>query len=126
MGKILNDLPSSLEDVLKASTPTVKGRDVQHRRYSRFIKGPIPLDWLFSAARLSESALKVGLILWYLAGLKKCKTVKLSNRYLGDFGLSRNGKYRGLAALENAGLVTHSQENGRSPMITICDSDFLA
>ena len=125
MGKILNDLPSSLEDVLKSSTPTVKGRDLPFRRYSRFIKGPIPLDWLLSAARLSESALKVGLILWYLAGLNKSDTVKLSNRYLGDIGLSRNGKYRGLAALENAGLVTYSQDNGRSPIVKICDVDSL-
>ena len=121
MGKMQDSIPFSLEEVFNSSTPTVKGRDITTRRYSRFIKGPIPLDWVFTAAQLSEAALKVGLILWYLSGLNRSDTVKLSNRYLDDIGLSRNGKYRGLAALEKAGLISYSQGEGRSPIVTICD-----
>ena len=42
-----------------------------------FIKGPIPLAWMKAVAMLPGKSLHVGLALWYLAGVKKTKTVTL-------------------------------------------------
>jgi DNA-binding transcriptional ArsR family regulator len=37
------------------------------------------------------------------------------------FGLDRNAKYRGLAWLEQAGLVIVERRLGRAPLVTILD-----
>src|SRR5271166_4644456 len=51
-----------------------------------FIKGPIPLAWITAAAMLPGKSLHAGLALWYLAGLKKTRTVPLGNRLLVAHG----------------------------------------
>jgi hypothetical protein len=119
MTKAPNQQQQSIEDILLTSIPTIMGREFKNNKKDRFIKGPIPFSWISRAACLSSSALKIGLILWYLAGLNKSETVKLSNRYLTEFGIHRAGKYRGLQALQLAGLISVSNQIGRSPLVTI-------
>ena len=36
-----------------------------------FLKGPVPLRWLVSAARLPGKSLHAGIALWYVAGLTR-------------------------------------------------------
>jgi hypothetical protein len=44
----------------------------------KFLRGPIPWDWLSGASRLPGKALQVGLVIWHLGGLKNAMTIELS------------------------------------------------
>ena len=109
---------SSLSAILAASKkPKVKAP--RHKKGERFLKGPIPWNWVVEAANLSGGALKVSLAIWFLAGMKKTDTIKLSNGMLEELGVSRRNKYRVLESLEDAGLISVSQHSGNSPKIKI-------
>ena len=84
-----------------------------------FVKGPIPLAWLGSAAGLPGKALAVGLAIWFQRGLKKRETVTLTGSVLNQLGVSRHAKYRALAALEKAGLVRVERRTGKNPTVEI-------
>ena len=93
----------------------------KHRSRTKrpFLKGPIPLKWLQCAAGLPGKALQVGLALWYLAGVKRSKVIKFSYKRAEEFGTKRHAAYRGLRALEKAGLIGVEKGQGRAPMIFI-------
>lgn len=94
------------------------------RSGEHFLKGPIPLDWLSSAARLPGKSLHVGIALWFMGGMQKSRVVPLSNITSLRFGLDRNAKYRGLGWLEGAGLIAVERKLGRAPIITLNDVPF--
>ena len=77
------------------------------------------MSWLRTAAVLPGKALAVGLVLWFKAGITKRGEVKMTTKLLHKFGLSRYAGYRGLAALEKAGLVTADRGPGRCPRVTL-------
>jgi hypothetical protein len=85
----------------------------------KFLRGPIPWDWLSAAARLRGKALHVALAIWHLAGLKKTMTVELSRVPLESLGVTRQSAYRGVKALENAGLINAGRRSGRKTRVTI-------
>ena len=87
----------------------------------RFLKGPVPLNWLEAAARLPGKSLHVGVVIWFAAGLSRSRSVSLSNRLGLRFGLDRNAKYRALAWLEGANLIAVRRQLGRAPEVTILD-----
>ena len=88
----------------------------------RFLKGPVPLPWLETAARLPGKSLHTGVALWYVAGLTRSPTVPLSNIAGERFGLDRNAKYRALewlarALVERSMFVVHLSWDARlSPL----------
>jgi DNA-binding MarR family transcriptional regulator len=84
-----------------------------------FVKGPIPLPWLQTAARLPGKTLHVGLCLWYLAGLTRSTTVRLGTKAVHDMGISRDAKSDALRRLVEAGLVTVEQRPGKVPIVTL-------
>jgi hypothetical protein len=84
-----------------------------------FLKGPIPWRWLERAAPLSGKALALGLVLWFLKGLRKHSTVRLEPSKVRSLGLSRRQCYRALDALEQAGLVAVQRHLGSAPSVTI-------
>jgi DNA-binding transcriptional ArsR family regulator len=88
-------------------------------RGGHFLKGPIPLVWLEKAACLPGRSLHVGIALWFLAGVHKSRVVPLSNHACRRLGLDRNSKYRGLAWLEDAGLVSVKRKMGRAPLVKL-------
>ena len=110
---------SSLSGVLAKVKGTRKKRAPTHKKGERFLKGPIPWNWIVEAANVSGSALKISLALWLLAGMTKTGTVKLSNGLLEELGISRPTKYRAIKAMDHAGLISVSQHSGNSPEITI-------
>ena len=86
----------------------------------RFIRGPLPFEWISRAARLPGSALAVGMCLWHLAGLRGThQRLALSTERLEPFGVSRHSKDRALRALLAAGLVTVERKRGRSPRVSL-------
>ena len=54
---------------------------------NRFLKGPIPWNWIIRASGLTGQALLLGLCLWRLKGATRSNTVALSNAELVPFGI---------------------------------------
>ncbi len=111
-------------------TLTLPGRSItpkrkkapRHKSGERFLRGPIPMSWIYAASKASGqgSGFKIAIALWYLSGLnRQAKTVKLSGSVLHEMGIERHAGYRGLEALEQAGLVSVERHPGRSPLVTI-------
>ena len=86
-----------------------------------FVKGPLPLEWISAASALPGKALHVALALWYLSGLRRSKTVVLTQKKLNLFGVSRQAGYRALMALEKRGLVSVIRRAGCCPRVTILE-----
>ena len=93
--------------------PASKSFLPNRKPYKSFIKGPIPLEWVQAAARLPGRSLQVGLVLWYLAGVRRSKQGPISYTVAHHFGLSRHTVYRGLAQLKEANLIAVSRKPGR-------------
>ena len=91
----------------------------RHKKGEKFLKGPIPWDWLSMASKQPGKALHVGNVLWFIAGIKNARTIALSGKIMEDMGIKRNAGYRGLAALEEVGLISVTRHRGRCPVITI-------
>jgi hypothetical protein len=85
----------------------------------KFLKGPIPWRWIITAARLPGKSLHIGIGLWFLAGVTRSRTVKLSNMLLKLLGVTRFSKARGLLELERAGLIRIDRRQGKNPLVTI-------
>ncbi|MGA2917948.1 hypothetical protein [Methanoregula sp.] len=109
------DLPAC-QSITKKAPPSPR-----KRRYDKFLCGPVPLVWLTMAAKLSGKALHLGVALWYLAGLTKSFTIKVTRSTLDQFGISRWSVSRNLHLLELAGLVTVERRGGKAPLITIVE-----
>jgi hypothetical protein len=80
-------------------------------------------DWLTRAALLPGRSLQVAMALWSISGVTGLRCLPLSNRDVRRFGLDRNAKYRGLARLEEAGLVDVKRKLGRAPIVTILEPE---
>ena len=92
----------------------------KHHHGERFLKGPIPFDWLAKAARQKGHALHVGMGLWHTAGKKKKAIVNLSAKLMREMGVARKAMYNGLTALESAGLVRIvDRHRGRCTLVEI-------
>ena len=105
--------------VRPSASHTRKVKPARPRKGEYFLKGPVPLPWLETAARLPGKSLHAGIALWYAAGLMRSASVPLSNISGVRFGLDRNAKYRALGWLESAGLIAVERKLGRAPVVTI-------
>ena len=88
----------------------------------RFLKGPIPWDWLCVALSLPGRAGAVGIAIWFWAGISRNRTVKLSYADLARMDVDRYAARRGLLALKKAGLVNVESQSGCAPVVTILDT----
>jgi hypothetical protein len=98
------------------------GKAPHHGSGELFLRGPIPWDWLCTAAIASGqgSGFKLAIVLWHLSGLnRQSKTVKLSGKKLREMGVDRHAAYRSLKSLEAANLISVERRLGRSPVVTI-------
>jgi len=93
----------------------------RHRPGQMFLKGPVPQPWLSRASTLPGKSLHIGIAIWFLAGIARSRTIRLSGRVTTAFGADRHAKYRALRWLENARLITVSRRPGCSPRITLLD-----
>lgn len=103
------------------SQPSESKRLPRHRPGDKFLKGPIPMDWLMAAANLPGRALHVGISTWFLAGIKKSNRVILTRSLLESLGVSRHAAYRALAHLERAQLIQVNRGRGRNPAVTLLE-----
>jgi len=112
----------------KLSLPPLERKKGLPRRIpkgEKFIAGPIPLRWFLSAAVLPGKASVLGVLLYYLGGLEKNSTVRLSQKLCRAAGISRFSCYRALRLLERHNLVSVVRGQGRQALVTILLSDTL-
>ena len=84
-----------------------------------FLKGPVPMAWLREASSLPGKALHVAVEIWFQVGLKRSGEVALSLSQFKKSGISRSTASRGLAQLEEAGLVVVKRAPGRKPIVMV-------
>lgn len=118
------DPPLALERfTVRHARSTARGTEtrINNRsvKSSPFLKGPIPLPWLVVAGGLPGKALLVAVGIWYLAGLGKRMTVKTTGRLWRELRLTRQAGYRGIKALEKAGLIAVERLPGRATVVTL-------
>ena len=87
-----------------------------------FLKGPIPLWWLTRAAALPGKASALGLALWWLHGMSKDGSFKLTGKALEAMNVSRDAATDGLRRLEADGLVSVQRAKGKRPVVHIIRS----
>jgi hypothetical protein len=107
---------------LDAPRRRVPSRPPRHRPGGKFLRGPIPWDWLQHAARLRGSALHAGLLLWFEVGCCKSRTVAINLTRAAEFQLSPDTMSRALRELETAKLVSIKRPPGRCLRVTILDA----
>ena len=123
------DLDAMRRQIVKVKLDgSTTARVPRHRQGEHFLRGPIPLTWLAEAAHASGagSGFRVAIAIWYLVGLHRdARTVQLTRRALSALGVGRHAGYRGLAALESAGLVSVVRRSGCLPWVTVNDVPVL-
>jgi len=92
---------------------------VRHELAEPFLRGPIPLAWLESAAQLGGKSLNVGLSLWFLAGVTGSRTVRFNQNRQERFGVKRDAARRAIRRLEVAGLISVARGDGRCLVVTL-------
>jgi hypothetical protein len=96
-----------------------------HKPGEKFLKGPIPWNWLSKAAKQPGKALHVAIAIWLIAGIKNNRNIDLSYNVLEEMGVDRHATYLGLTALEEAGLISVIHNNGSCPAVTINEFEKL-
>jgi hypothetical protein len=100
----------------------VKPKRKKKRVKGRFLRGPIPMNWIAQAHKCGGKAGLMGNILWHLAGMNKnARAVTVTNVEVARWGLNRYAKRRALNALAGAELITIERSGKRSPLVTILD-----
>ena len=96
-------------------------KEHRSRRTSRFLKGPISLVSLQTAASLPGKALALYLAIRHRADLRRCPEVTLPTDYLAAWGILKDAKHRAMATLVDAGLVkTADRQPGQTTKVTLC------
>ena len=118
MSDLIPDLDSlRIEPVAAATQPKPRAKAARN-----FLRGPIPIPWLIAAAKLPGRSLHVGLALWYYAGMRSTHQINFPIRWLKTaFNMERHAAYRGLAALEKAGLVSVARYRGHASRVVLLE-----
>jgi hypothetical protein len=85
----------------------------------KFLKGPIPLDWLTAAAQLPGKAINVGIALWWLDGMSKTGILKLTRQSQLALNISKDAERDGLRRLQRAGLIELTTRPGQRHNVRI-------
>lgn len=96
---------------------------VESPKAALFLRGPIPLAWLSSAASLPGKTLNVGIALWWLHGMAKCKPFKLTQKALQTLNVERDAAGAALVRLEQAGLIRVVRKPGQRPTVSMVVGD---
>jgi hypothetical protein len=113
---------AAVEVELRVDTPTMERlrRAKREREQRLFLKGPVPIDRIARAVRISGRALALLLATHFQADVSGQKWVRLSKGLLGKFGLTRDDKKRWLPRLAEAGLVEiNNRGRGRATEVRL-------
>ena len=105
--------------VKRLQLDTTTGKLVESPKAALFLRGPIPLAWLGSAASLPGKTLNVGIALWGLHGMAKGKPFKLTQKALQTLNVERDAASAALARLEQARLIRMVRQPGQRPTVSV-------
>jgi len=119
--------PSSQMAAIKAAGAAGK------KTVSPFIKGPLCREWIVRASLLRKPALKVGLALYFKAGVLRndfirrkqaeSRPIRCDRSLKTAFKISSSQLSRGLQALQEAGLILILKGGpGRCPVVVIINT----
>jgi len=91
------------------------------KKGEKFVKGPIPWDWITVAGQLPGKAAQIALALWFAAGVHKARTFPVPMNRIRELGVTRQAAYRCLQAMEDAGLISLERGKGKRAMVTLLD-----
>jgi hypothetical protein len=91
----------------------------KHEQGGRFVRGPVPYDWLRVALSFGGKAGNLAWALWWLVGIERVNPVRLTARVLRDFSISTRASRRLLVDFERAGLLRVDRQRGRGPVVEI-------
>ena len=94
-----------MSEFSETEVDTVWTNNHHRRQTSRFLKGPIPLPLLLTAACLPGKALSLYLAIRHRADLQRREEVSMPTAYLATWGINKDAKRRAIAALEQAKLI---------------------
>lgn len=83
----------------------------------------LPVSWLEHVSQLLGKSLHVGIVLMYLAAIRKSAEVRFSLATLRRFSTSRDASYDALRRMAAVGLVHMTKSPGRSPVVTLLNAD---
>src|SRR3954467_6189961 len=113
-------VPDALIPVRPLGSSGPEGRARATRREAQFIKGPLPLGWIATAAGAGHPhALPVLLALKYKTDTLRQPWVKPPAAVLRLLGVDKDARSRAIAALERAGLVQVQRRRGRPPLVRL-------
>ena len=95
------------------------GQYIDAPMFVPFLKGPIPMAWLNAAAKLPGKTLNVGIAIWWLAGMSKTTSFKLTRKALNQLGVSRDAASDALRRLEVNGLILVKRLPGQRSTVEI-------
>ena len=85
----------------------------------KFLKGPVPLDWLTAVTQLPGKAINVGIALWWIAGMSKTGELKLTRQAQLAFNISKDAERDALRRLQQAGLIELTARPGQRHTVRI-------
>lgn len=89
----------------------------------RFIRCPLPLEWMMAACQLRGRCAAIALVIRYLQGLGGGNVVRVRPSTCREFGIDRHATRRALAKLEEADLVSVEYRKGGGALVTIKEVD---
>ncbi len=89
----------------------------KHRQGEKFIRGPIPFDWLQAALAIGGKAGNLAWAISYRAGIEQQNPIKLTGQTLREFQIAPCTARRLLHDFEQAGLVEVDRKRGRGPIV---------
>lgn len=113
--------PLTTKFVWDAGGQTFNVKESNTPRRDGFIKGPLPLPWFVQAAALPGKALHVAMAIWFQVGLERQQTIKLGQKRVERFSISRDAKYDALMRLEKIGLIEVKRLPGQAPIVTVLE-----
>src|SRR4051794_25871549 len=112
-----SDVPDALIPVRPLGSSGPEGRARAARREAQFIKGPLPLGWIATAAKAGPTLAL--LALKYKTDTLRQPWVKPPAAVLRLLGVDKDARSRAIAALERAGLVQVQRRRGRPPLVRL-------
>ena len=117
MGKFSNLITTGSH--IKDELQKLSQQATKTRPYQSYVGGSIPIPWVCEACQFGGKESKLAWVCWYLYGVEKKQSFKISNIYAKRFGLSREAKREAIKKLELEGLISVERSQGSSPIITI-------
>ena len=115
----IKDFQRGNEHIQESEIETSLVLQAKSRRSGRFLRGPIPLKQITTAACLPGKSLALLLAIRYRIDVTGKTPTTLPSNLLSELGISRDAKARGLKYLEESGLIRVTRSSGQTARIEL-------